>query len=39
MTTVDRRDPEAAIREAAKRCSNWGRWGDDDALGTMNFLT
>lgn len=19
--------------------SNWGRWGDDDALGTLNFVT
>jgi len=29
---------EDAIAEAASRCSNWGRWGDDDVLGTMNFL-
>src|SRR3954462_5225869 len=29
---------EAAIADAASRCSNWGRWGDDDVLGTMNFL-
>jgi kynurenine formamidase len=20
-------------------CSNWGRWGEDDELGTLNFLT
>ena len=20
-------------------CSNWGRWGDDDELGTLNYLT
>jgi kynurenine formamidase len=32
-------DPVSAIREAAKRCSNWGRWGADDVRGTMNFLT
>jgi kynurenine formamidase len=34
----DRTDPEGAIAEAAKRCSNWGRWGADDVLGTLNFL-
>ncbi|GIJ43715.1 cyclase [Virgisporangium aliadipatigenens] len=37
--TLDRTDPEGAIREAAKRCSNWGRWGAEDVRGTMNFLT
>jgi kynurenine formamidase len=31
-------DPEAAIAEAAKRCSNWDRWGTDDGIGTVNFL-
>jgi kynurenine formamidase len=36
--TLDRRNPEAAIAEAAKACSNWGRWGEDDVLGTLNFL-
>jgi kynurenine formamidase len=36
---LDRRDPEGAVRDAAKRCSNWGRWGEDDVRGTMNFLT
>ena len=35
---LDRSDPEGAIAAAAKRCSNWGRWGDDDVLGTLNFL-
>jgi kynurenine formamidase len=39
MTAPDRSDPEGAIAEAAERCSNWGRWGDDDVRGTMNFLT
>jgi kynurenine formamidase len=34
----DRRDPEGAIAAAAKRCSNWDRWGADDVLGTLNFL-
>lgn len=35
---IDRSDPEAAIAEAAKAYSNWGRWGEDDVLGTLNFL-
>jgi kynurenine formamidase len=34
-----RSDPEGSIAAAAKRCSNWGRWGADDVRGTMNFLT
>ena len=36
---LDRTDPEGAIAATAARVSNWGRWGDDDVLGTMNFLT
>ncbi|MEU0302615.1 cyclase family protein [Streptomyces sp. NPDC006175] len=36
--TLDRTDPEGSIAEAAKACSNWGRWGEDDVLGTLNFL-
>ncbi len=36
---LDRADPEGAIAAAAARVSNWGRWGPDDVLGTMNFLT
>ena len=39
MTALDRTDPEAAIAAAAKACSNWERWGEDDRLGTLNFLT
>jgi kynurenine formamidase len=35
---LDRSNPEAAVAEAAKRCSNWGRWGTDDVHGTLNFL-
>jgi kynurenine formamidase len=34
----DRTDPERAIAEAAKAYSNWGRWGSDDRIGTVNFL-
>ncbi|MFI6810221.1 cyclase family protein [Streptomyces luteogriseus] len=37
--TLDRHDPEGAIAEAAKKYSNWGRWGEDDVLGTLNLLT
>jgi kynurenine formamidase len=36
--TLDPSDPEGAIAAAAKRVSNWGRWGTDDVRGTMNFL-
>jgi kynurenine formamidase len=35
---LDRTQPEQAIAEAAARYSNWGRWGSDDVLGTLNFL-
>jgi len=27
------------IRAAAKRLSNWGRWGKNDEIGTLNFTT
>ena len=26
------------VRQLAERCSNWGRWGPDDQLGTLNHL-
>jgi kynurenine formamidase len=26
------------LRELAARVSNWGRWGDDDELGTLNLI-
>ncbi|WP_328647978.1 cyclase family protein [Amycolatopsis sp. NBC_00348] len=35
---MERNDPEGAIAAAAKRCSNRGRWGPDDVLGTLNHL-
>lgn len=28
----------AHLREVAERCSNWGRWGPDDEIGTLNFI-
>ncbi|GAB2824295.1 cyclase family protein [Actinocorallia aurea] len=36
---LDRTDPEGEIAKAAAAYSNWGRWGDDDVRGTVNFLT
>lgn len=31
--------PEEAVAAVAARVSNWGRWGADDVLGTLNLLT
>ena len=28
-----------AIEEASKKLSNWGRWGEDDHIGTLNHVT
>ena len=28
-----------AIKDASKKLSNWGRWGADDQIGTLNFAT
>ena len=36
---LDRSDPAGAIAAASSRVSNTGRWGEDDVLGTLNFLT
>jgi kynurenine formamidase len=30
---------EAEVVALFERCSNWGRWGDDDELGTLNLIT
>ncbi|MEO8907347.1 MAG: cyclase family protein, partial [Microbacteriaceae bacterium] len=38
LPPLDRSDPEAAIASAADAYRNWGRWGDDDVLGTLNFI-
>ena len=27
------------FRKIADEVRNWGRWGDDDELGTLNFIT
>lgn len=29
----------AQLRALFARCSNWGRWGADDELGTLNYIT
>jgi kynurenine formamidase len=35
---IEESDAEAAVAAAARRCSNQGRWGADDVLGTLNHL-
>lgn len=27
------------VKELAKTCCNWGKWGPDDELGTLNYIT
>ena len=27
-----------SVLDIAARINNWGRWGDDDQIGTLNFL-
>jgi hypothetical protein len=29
----------AELKELGRRLSNWGRWGEDDEFGTLNFVT
>ncbi|MCI0157532.1 cyclase family protein [Leifsonia shinshuensis] len=35
---LDRQDPEAEIDARAEAYRNWGRWGEDDVLGTLNLI-
>lgn len=35
---LDRTDPAAEIAARAEAYRNWGRWGEDDVLGTLNFI-
>ncbi|WP_341996005.1 cyclase family protein [Microbacterium sp. LWH7-1.2] len=35
---LDRHDPEAEIAARAEAFRNWGRWGEGDVLGTLNFI-
>jgi kynurenine formamidase len=27
------------LEQATRACSNWGRWGEDDQIGTLNYIT
>jgi kynurenine formamidase len=42
MTLQDIEIPEIpgidTVRQLAERCSNWGRWGPEDQLGTLNHI-
>ena len=35
---LDPASPESAINASALAYRNWGRWGEDDRLGTLNFI-
>ena len=35
---IRRDDPLGSIRAMAAAHNNWGRWGQDDVLGTLNFI-
>ncbi|WP_432543762.1 cyclase family protein [Kineococcus sp. SYSU DK002] len=35
---LDRRDPDGEVAARAQAYRNWGRWGEDDVLGTLNFI-
>jgi kynurenine formamidase len=35
---LDRSDPEGEIAARAEAYRNWGRWGADDVLGTLNHI-
>ncbi|WP_105034571.1 cyclase family protein [Cryobacterium aureum] len=35
---INRANPAAEIAARAEAYRNWGRWGEDDVLGTLNFI-
>ena len=35
---LDRVDAAGEVAARAEAFRNWGRWGDDDAIGTLNFI-
>jgi kynurenine formamidase len=37
--TMDLKVGKQAIREATDKLKNWGRWGADDQIGTLNHVT
>ena len=36
---LDRGDPAAEVARSAEAHRNWGRWGEDDRIGTANLIT
>lgn len=38
LPPLDPTNPLAAIESAADAYRNWGRWGEDDVWGTLNFI-
>ena len=38
-TSMNIKVGKEAIAEASKKLSNWGRWGKDDHIGTLNHVT
>src|SRR5690625_7773094 len=36
---IDRSDAAGEVARRAEAYRNWGRWGEDDVLGTLNFIT
>ena len=36
---MDLKVGKQAIREASDKLKNWGRWGADDQIGTLNHIT
>ena len=39
VATAPQSRPKAQVREYMRTLSNWGRWGKDDELGTINLIT
>lgn len=37
-TSIDPADPDGYLAAATEAYRNWGRWGDDDRVGTLNFI-
>ncbi len=36
--SLDPTDPRGEVARRAEAYRNWGRWGEDDVLGTLNFI-
>ena len=36
---IEKKITRADIREAAEKYKNWGKWGPDDEIGTLNNVT